>query len=264
MSSQYLKVCREAVSEAGEVLMDRLGQVRVQAKGRADLVTEADFAAQEVVRQKLFAAFPEHTVLGEEDPPEANERYPRSDYRWILDPLDGTTNYVHQVPHFSVSLALEHRGELLVGAVYNPAAGEFFTAAAGEGAFLNDRPIRTSRVISLSEGLAAVGFPAVVTRDSPDLRLFLAALETCQAIRRTGSAALNLCYVAAGRFDVSWSYCTKVWDVAAGILMVREAGGVTGSTQGGVFSLDVPQYFVAATPELYTELRELAATAGLL
>ncbi|NLX94605.1 MAG: inositol monophosphatase [Rhodopirellula sp.] len=261
--SEFLDVCQDVVKAAGQVLMDRLGRVNVRAKGRADLVTEADFASQELIRRTILAAFPNHDVLGEEDDgvTEATPRH--SDYRWIVDPLDGTTNYVHQVPHFGVSVALEYRGELLVGAVYNPATDECFSAAAGEGAFFNGKPMRTSQVVGLADALAAVGFPNVVTQQSPDLRLFLAALDSCQAIRRSGSAALNLCYVAAGRFDVAWSFCTKVWDVAAGILIVREAGGIVTSTHGDDFRLDEPYYFAAATPDLYAELQALAARAGL-
>ena len=149
----------------------------------------------------------------------------RAEYRWIVDPLDGTTNFVHGVPHYCVSLALERNGELLVGAVYDPLLEECFTAAAGQGAWLNGRPIHTSQVSLLSEALAAVGFPPKVTRDSPDLLLFLEMVCRCQAIRRTGSSALNLCYLAAGRFDLYWSYSTNIWDVAAGVLILREAGG---------------------------------------
>ncbi len=259
----FLEVCRRGVKEAGAILLDRIGRVRVQSKGRGDLVTEADFASQAWIRRMIQEAFPTHVVLGEEDQAEMSVQPGESAYRWIVDPLDGTTNYVHQVPHFSVSLALEHQGELLVGAVYNPVADECFTAEAGQGAFLNDRPIQASQVTTLCDALAAVGFPSVVTPASPDLKLFLAAVEVCQAIRRTGSAALNLCYVAAGRFDASWAYSTKIWDIAAGMLIVREAGGVV-STPGSV--VDAPlqgPYLAAANPRLHAQLRAVAARAGL-
>ncbi len=259
---EFLEVCLDTTKAAGKLLMDRWGRVSVQMKGPADLVTDADFASQELVRQRILDHFPDHLVLGEEEDSGAVSTG-QSGYRWIVDPLDGTTNYVHHVPHFSVSLALEHRGKLQVGAVYNPVANECFSAVVGEGAFLNGRPIRTSGVTSLSDALAAIGFPAVVRPESPDLRLFLAGLERCQAIRRTGSAALNLCYLAAGRFDVSWSFCTRIWDVAAGILIVGEAGGTVTSVRGDDFRLDDPYYLAAATPGLYAELRDMAARAGL-
>jgi myo-inositol-1(or 4)-monophosphatase len=261
--SDFLAVCCRGVREAGALLLDRMGRVAVHAKGQADLVTEADYASQELIRRTILEAFPDHAVLGEEDQPGTSPGPSDSDYRWIVDPLDGTTNFVHQVPHFSVSLALEHRGNLLVGAVYHPAADECYTAEAGQGAYLNGRRIRTSQVSSMSEALAAVGFPSVVTSESPDLKFFLTALEACQAIRRTGSAALNLCYLAAGRFDATWSYCTKIWDVAAGVLMIREAGGLVTSPEGGEFDLSRAHYLAAANPELHAELRELARRAGL-
>ena len=261
--SDFLDVCQRGAREAGALLLERMGRVSVQAKGRADLVTEADFASQELIREIVLKAFPDHGFLGEEKLPGTSTAADRVVYRWIVDPLDGTTNYVHQVPHFAVSLALERQGEIVVGVVYNPVADECFTAESGQGAFLNGRPIRTSQVTMLSEALAGMGFPAVVTRESPDLKMFLAALDACQAIRRTGSAALNLCYLASGRFDVAWSYSTKIWDIAAGILIVREAGGKITSPQGQEFVLSQTHYLAAATPELHAELWDLAVRAGV-
>ena len=160
-------------------------------------MTQADLASQEAVRRIVLGAFPAHCLLGEEKVP-GEPATDRAEYRWIVDPLDGTTNFVHGVPHYSVSLALERNGELLVGAVYDPMLDECFTAAAGRGARLNGRPMHASTVSRLSEALAAVGFPPNVQRDSPDLSLFVEMVCRCQAIRRTGSSALNLCYMAAG------------------------------------------------------------------
>jgi len=266
--SDYLEVCEKAVRAAGAVLLDRMGRVEVREKARSDLVTEADFASQKVVRSMVLTAFPDHVVIGEEDQPPVGgppSGLPRKEpeCRWLVDPLDGTTNYVHQVPHFCVSLALERSGRLLVGAVYDPVADECFSAAAGEGARLNGKQIRTSKVSSRSQALATVGFPAAVDADSPDLKLFLAALPECQALRRTGSAALNLCYLAAGRFDASWCYSTKSWDVAAGVLLIREAGGVVTAPNGGPFVLDDAHYLAAANCQLHAELLMLFARAGL-
>jgi len=264
--SEYVKVCETAVRAGGRVLLERIGRVEVREKSPSDLVTEADFASQEVVRQTILTAFPDHLVIAEEDQPaDAGVARPLApaEHRWFLDPLDGTTNYVHQVPHFSVSLALERSGELLVGAVYNPMNGELFSAAAGRGALLNGNPIRTSEVSHLPHSLAAVGLPSSVRPDSPDRVLFLAALTRCQALRRTGSAALNLCYVAAGRFDAFWSYSTKSWDVAAGALLIREAGGVVTAPDGGAFVLEEAHFLAAANKRLHAELRALVAEAGL-
>jgi myo-inositol-1(or 4)-monophosphatase len=256
--ADYLRVCEEAVRSGGQVIQQWAGRIEVRKKGPADLVTQADIASQEVVRRIVLGAFPNHSFLGEES--ESNGNQPaRAEYRWIVDPLDGTTNYVHGVPHYCVSLALERNGRLLVGAVYDPVLDECFTAAVGQGARLGGQPIHTSGVSELSEALAAVGFPPSVRADAPDLRLFLEMLPCCQAIRRTGSSALNLCYLAAGRFDLYWSYSTHIWDVAAGVLIVQEAGGRVTSPTGGEFSLEAAHFLAAATPALHARLCEVAA-----
>jgi myo-inositol-1(or 4)-monophosphatase len=256
--ADFLELCVTAVRRGGSVLLEKLGQVSAREKGPADLVTEADMASQELIRRTLLEAFPDHAFLGEEDDEASVEAAGQGEYRWIADPLDGTTNYVHGVPHFCVSLALERAGELLVGVVYNPVADECYTAEAGKGAFLNGDPIQTSRVAELPQALAATGFPTVVRPDSPDLQLFLKAVEVCQAVRRTGSCALNMCYLAAGRFDATWAYSAKIWDVAAGALIIREAGGVITSPEGGVFVLEDSRLLAAATPALHAELRGLS------
>lgn len=258
--SEFITVCEKAVRAGGAVVLDWIDRFDVHEKGPADLVTQADFASQKVIRQLVLDAFPDHSLLGEEkeDAPAADAP---TEYRWIADPLDGTTNYVHRVPHYSVSLALERRGELLVGAVFDPVRGECFTAAAGKGACLDHRPIHTSRIADLPQALAVVGFPPRVEPHSPDLLVFLEALRRCQAIRRTGSSALNLCYLAAGRFDVYWSFSTKVWDVAAGVLIIREAGGTVTAPDGGPFVLETGQFLAAATPPLHAQLRQLVGRA---
>jgi len=260
---RYLEVCENAVRRAGTVLVDRFGRVSARKKGPSDLVTEADLAAQEVVRHTIHKAFPEHALVGEEDPPGRTPMKRQDGFRWIVDPLDGTTNYVHRVPFFSVSLALEHCGELLVGAVYNPMSGECFTAAAQRGAFLNGSQMRTSDVRTLSEALIAAGFPPAVTPNLPDLRLFNEIVLVSQSVRRTGSAALNLAYVAAGRFDAGWSFSTKIWDVAAGALLITEAGGMVTSLSGGQRPPNSGSFLVAATPELHGELLRLVQRLGL-
>jgi myo-inositol-1(or 4)-monophosphatase len=190
----------------------------------------------------------------EEDAPGCRARSPEAEFRWIVDPLDGTTNYVHGVPFFSVSLALERRGELLVGAVYNPLSQECFTAAAGQGARLQGGGIRTSAARTLSGALVAAGFPAAVTPDAPDLKVFNQLVLASQAVRRTGSAALNLAFVAAGRFDAGWSFSTKIWDTAAGTLLIREAGGIATSITGESGGALTGSFLVAATRELHEQL----------
>lgn len=255
-NNDFLKVCVEAVRAGGAVVQEWFGRVEATKKGPADLVTPADFASQEAVRRVVLGAFPDHALLGEEEIP-GEPVSVDAEYRWIVDPLDGTTNYAHGVPHYAVSLALAHRGEAIVGAVYDPVRDECFTAAAGGGAHLNGRSIRTSGVTEMSEALGAVGFPPAVQADSPDLRMFTEAVVRCQSIRRTGSAALNLCYVAAGRFDLYWSFSTKVWDVAAGTLLVREAGGALTAPDGSPFQLDDAQFLAAATEPLRLQLQQL-------
>jgi len=257
----YLQVCEKAVRIGGRVVQQWVGHAKVHEKGPADFVTQADLASQEAVRQAVLGAFPNHCLLGEEEGPNATPT-DRAEYRWIVDPLDGTTNYIHGIPHYCVSLALECNGDLLVGAVFDPVLDECYTAVSGQGAWLNGRPIHTSRVASLAESLAVVGFPPNVQVDSPDVALFLDMLTRCQAIRRTGSAALNLCYLAAGRFDLFWSFSTHIWDVAAGVLILREAGGALSSPTGGPFCLEDACFLAAANPKLHTQLQEAASRRG--
>jgi len=259
---RYLSTCEQAARTGASALREWFGRVDVEEKSRANLVTQADFAAQEAVRQVVLSAFPDHRFLGEEQPGDSGARQSsRSPFRWIVDPLDGTTNYVHQVPHFAVLVALEEDGRLVVGAVYDPNREECFTAAAGRGACLNGRPIAVSGVSRLADALAAVGFPNEVHPGCPDLRVFLEVVTRCQSIRRTGSAALNLCYVAAGRFDLAWSFSTNAWDAAAGALMVREAGGVVESPHGGPFDLAAGRFLAAASGALMAEAQAVFQSA---
>jgi len=263
--ADYLRTCEEAVHAGAAALREWFGRVEAEEKSRANLVTQADFAAQEAVRRVIQAAFPDHRFLAEERAPgDRSAAGPKpersggpSPFRWIVDPLDGTTNYVHQVPHFAVSVALEEHGRLLVGTVYDPNRDECFTAAAGRGAQLNGEKISVSGVADLGDTLAAVGFPAEVDAECPDLRVFLEVVARVQSIRRTGSAALNLCYVAAGRFDLAWSFSTNAWDAAAGALVVREAGGVVESPHGGHFDLQSGRFLAAAGRTLMDQAQAL-------
>ncbi|MEN6407211.1 MAG: inositol monophosphatase family protein [Thermoguttaceae bacterium] len=254
----YLKVCETAARLGGQVIQQWLGRAEVRKKGPADLVTQADLASQEAVRHVVLEAFPDHDFLGEENTPNGPTAR-HSEYRWIVDPLDGTTNFAHGAPHYCVSLALERQGQLLVGTVYDPVHDQCFSAAAGGGAHLNGRPIHTSAVVELSESLAAVGFPPNPSRDAPDVRMFLEMLPRCQAIRRSGSAALNLCYLAAGWYDIFWSYATRIWDIAAGVLIVQEAGGVVTSPSGGKFILEQAHFLAAANQRLHEQLGQAAS-----
>lgn len=263
MTRNYLAVCEAAARKAGTVLRDMLGTTGVRHKKNPfDLVTEADIAAQEAIERIVLDAFPEHGFLGEEGDP-AGKNDGTSEFRWIVDPLDGTTNYVHGVPVFATSIALARSGELLCGVVYHPMAEEFYTAERGRGAFLNGHPIRTSSYRTLGESLVAVSFPTMTKNDSPDLRAFLRSVPVCQAIRRTGSTALNLAYVAAGRFEATWAFQCHPWDVAAGALLVEEAGGTVTAPDGTPLALDgdpVPICAVANAP-LQREVLQLLGGA---
>jgi myo-inositol-1(or 4)-monophosphatase len=251
----YQRVCERAARAGADVLRDWAGRFAVREKGPSDLVTEADLASQDAVKAIILGAFPRHGFLAEE----AGASIASQDdgFRWIVDPLDGTTNYVHGVPNYAVSIALERAGEPLVGTVYDPVADECFSAAAGQGATCNGRPLRVSAAQCLTQALVAVSFSAKVQRGDPEIDDFIEVNLQAQATRRLGSSALNLCYVAAGRFDAYWATTTKTWDIAAGALLVGEAGGVITSFDGGALDLGRPQFIAAATPALHRELSEL-------
>jgi myo-inositol-1(or 4)-monophosphatase len=246
----YLTVCEQAARAGGAVLLDWIDRFEVKEKGPSDLVTEADLTSQRVIREFLLGTFPEHGFLGEEG---VDERGSGS-CRWIVDPLDGTTNYAHRLPQFCVSVALEDAGEVIAGTIFDPMSGECFTAAAGQGAWLNGKPIRVSKVTELGQALAAVSFPARVPRGSPLIQDFIEVLHQAQAIRRMGSSALNLAYLAAGRLDAYWATDTKTWDVAAGWLLVQEAGGVVTGLGGEPRNLAHPHFVAAATPSLHAQM----------
>lgn len=221
--------------EAGAVLMhyyDRPHQETVKGN-LADIVTEADPAAEAVIVSRLRAAFPDHHIIGEEGggmgAPAAE-----ASYFWHVDPLDGTSNFASNIPYFSVSLALAERsGRPLVSAVYHPVSGELFSAARGYGAWLNDRPIHVSATTDLQKSMLCTGFPTdVATHPDNNLREWIHFLKLTRAVRRFGSAALDLCYVAAGRFDGFWESRIHSWDCLAGILCVLEAGGQASDYQG--------------------------------
>lgn len=251
---EFVEVGRRAALAGGAVLQDWAGRFAVTEKGPADLVTEADFASQEAVRKVLMEAFPEHGILAEEN---GLSTEGKDGYRWIIDPLDGTTNYVHGLAQYCVSIGLECRGKLLAGVVFDPKANDCFTAGLGQGAFLNGRALRVSGVRGLSKALVAVSFPPGVGRGDPSVEDFLNVMDHAQAIRRMGSSALNLCYLAAGRIDGYWARDTKAWDVAAGYLLVTEAGGVLTSYDGGPADVARPRFIAASTPELHRELSGL-------
>ena len=211
--------------DAGALLVQRLGTAKVSTKGDINLVTEADIAAENLIIERIRSYYPQHGILAEESGEAVLVGGKRSDWKWIIDPLDGTTNYAHGYPCFCVSIALEHAGRLELGVVYDPMREEMFAAERGQGATLNDRKIRVSEVEELNNAMLCTGFPYNV-RERPDFaREFANFTMAAQAVRRDGSAALDLAYVACGRFDGFWEDGLSPWDIAAGALLIAEARG---------------------------------------
>jgi myo-inositol-1(or 4)-monophosphatase len=226
-----MAVAVEAAQAAGRLLMKNFGRpVRTVHKGTIDLVTEMDTASERIIFETLQASFPDDGLLSEEAPAEHMEKL----RRWIIDPLDGTTNYAHAFPVFAVSIALEIEGEVVVGVVEDPVHGETFTASRGGGAFSNGEAIRVSDVSELVEAFLATGFPYDVhTTEVNNLDHFENFVRRVQAIRRPGAAAIDLSYTACGRFDGFWELKLRPWDVAAAALIVEEAGGRVSDFAGG-------------------------------
>lgn len=240
--SELLEAAVEVARRAGAVLRDRLHQARTvthKGQGLSDLVTDADQASEALVLEELARRFPGHAVLAEE-----RGAVGQGDFLWFVDPLDGTTNYAHGVPHFCVTLAVEGPvaggSALLAGVVYDPMREELFAAARGEGATLNGRPLRVSQAPALDGALLCTGFPYDLhLRPEAPLGLFLRLVQRAQGMRRFGSAALDLAYVACGRFDGYFEFGLKPWDVAAGALLIAEAGGAVSRIDGAPFD---PRY----------------------
>jgi myo-inositol-1(or 4)-monophosphatase len=251
---EYLSAAEEAARTAGEILQDWAGRFTVSEKGPADLVTEADIAAQEAIHRILHERFPDHGFVGEEG---LSTGAGASGHRWIIDPLDGTTNYVHRFPYYAVSIGLECRGELVAGVIYDPTRKELFAARQGAGATLDNRPLRVSHFDRLDRAMVIASFPPGVAPDSLPIKRFLAVIPHAQTIHRSGSAALNLAYVAAGRLDAFWSSSLKPWDVAAGALIVAEAGGRVTTMSGRPFDIAVPDLLCSNGTEIHEQLSVL-------
>ena len=234
----------EIAREAGARLREFLAAgVETEYKGDVDLVTVADRTVEKLIRERLGAAFPEHGIYGEEGTRERME----GEYRWYVDPLDGTTNFAHGIPHFCVSLGLEHRpaglkadedGQLVAAVIYDPNRDELFTAERGKGAWLNGKPIHVSKTPELAEALVATGFPSHKRHDNPNIHFYQEFTLRSHGVRRAGSAALDLAYVACGRLDAFWEFKLNPWDTAAGFLLVEEAGGRCSDYAGGHYRLD--------------------------
>lgn len=224
-----LQAAIEIAREAGAVLMEHFQHVRAESKGEFDLITEADRASERLIVRRLQERFPTHGIVAEE----GSGHESASEFRWYVDPLDGTTNFAHSFPMFNVTLALEQAGELIAGVIFDPFHDELFQAARGEGAFLNGKRIKVSRTPNLESSLLATGFPSRKRHRNVNVHFFYELAMITHGIRRPGSAALDLAYVACGRLDGFWEFGLNPWDMAAGLLIVREAGGRTSDMKGG-------------------------------
>ncbi|MDE0936590.1 MAG: inositol monophosphatase family protein [Mariniblastus sp.] len=252
----YSAASREAARRGGQILLKWLGKTTTQEKGFRDLVTQADYESQQVIQDFLKCEFPNHHFIGEESTSESHESS-QSDFCWIVDPLDGTTNYVHGLRSFAVSIALYHHQTPLVGTVLDPVLEECYWASQGLGAKLNGELIRASGCNEIDKSLFVFSFPRGMTRTNPEVIRFLNMLENVGSIRRLGSAALNLCYVACGRADGYWATSLAKWDVAAGWLIAREAGASIEDFRGHQLDLEKPFFCAAATSDLLEQVKPL-------
>lgn len=254
---EFLQTAQDAARRAAGVLQSWADRFTVSEKSPANLVTEADFAAQDAIHRQIRERYPDHGFLAEEGLEESSSDSP---YRWVIDPLDGTSNYVHRFPYYAVSIALEEAGELLVGVIYDPNRDEMFSAVRGEGAALNDEPIRPTTVSSLHDAMVVVSLPVGVNRSHPAVVRFLQVLPVAQTVQRTGSAALNLAYLACGRIDAFFSSSLQPWDAAAGALIVQQAGARITKIDGSPFEIEVADLLASNGTEIHEELQRVLAS----
>ncbi len=255
-----LTIAVKAARSAGSIInraSQNLDLLNVSKKSHSDYVSEVDGAAEDAIIKVLLTAYPDHAILAEESGRQGDHK--KSEYQWIIDPLDGTTNFLHGFPKYSVSIAVRYKGVLAHAVVYDPTHNELFTASRGSGAYLNDRRIRVSKRIRLEDCLIGTGLPF---RDLTHMDAYFAMLKDIvprtAGIRRPGSAALDLAYVAAGRYDGFWEIGLAPWDMAAGCLLITEAGGLVGDLEGNETQLDSGQ-IIAGNPKIFGQLLQVIA-----
>lgn len=262
MNQQHLEVAVTAARAGAEELLRFWNSRTVSEKAPKDLVTDADLASQKAIRDILMDAFADYAFVGEEE----GETEPPADVRagdadappcWVVDPLDGTVNYVHQLQSFAVSIGLYQAGKMRLGVILDPITEELYTAIDGHGAHLNGQALKTSDCNDLSHALIACSFPAGVKGDSPEVTRFVKVLERCRSLRRLGSCALNMCYVAAGRLDGYWATNVSAWDSAAGTVIAREAGAQLTAYDGSPLDDWQPKFCVTATKPLQDTMIDL-------
>ncbi len=253
-----VNIAVRAARRAGEIMIRQLNHLEaleVTEKALNEYVTEVDYRAEEAIIEVIYDHYPDHSILAEERGQQGS-----NEFQWIIDPLDGTTNFIHGFPVFAVSIAITHNGQLEHGVVYDPLRQEIFTASRGQGAQLDNRKIRVSRCNTMKHSLIATGFPYRGNGKYLDdyLAMLKSVIATSSGIRRPGSAALDLCYVAAGRVDGFWEFGLKIWDIAAGALMIKEAGGRISDFHGTDAYLESGDV-VAGNPKIYAGLSKLLA-----
>jgi len=250
----YLETAVEIAREAGSVLANYFERrVTFELKGEFDLVTEADRASEKLVVERLRSRFPSHAVVAEE----GGGHESASEYRWFVDPLDGTTNFAHSFPMFNVTLGLERAGEIIAGVIYDPIRQEMFTAERGGGAWLNNRRIRVSSVQDVGDSLSSTGFPSRKRHHNVNIHFYYQLAMASHGVRRTGSAALDLAYVACGRLDFFWEFGLKPWDMAAGVLLVQEAGGCVSDMKGAPHRVAASEHLLADNGALHAPVLEM-------
>ncbi len=253
-----LNIAIKAARVASKVMLhniERLDQLDIEQKGRADFVSEVDRQAEEIIIDTIHSAYPDHGILAEESGISGDKD--KSEHEWIIDPLDGTTNFLHGLPVYAVSIGLRVKGVLQTAVVYDPSRDELFSASKGKGAHLNDRRIRVSDTRTLSNALLATGFPYNEMKYlEPWLGSFKALVPHVAGIRRAGSAALDLAQVACGRYDGFWEFGLNPWDIAAGILLIQEAGGFSSDMKGRQDMLETG-HIIAGNPKLFGKLQTL-------
>jgi myo-inositol-1(or 4)-monophosphatase len=262
-SLEFLPKMTAIAREAGALLMEFFDKnIRIEYKGDADLVTAADRKSEALIRERIRQTWPSHDVLGEEE----GLRDTGSEYRWYVDPLDGTTNFAHGFPVFCVSMGLQHKNQMIAGVCFDPTRNEVFAAERGKGATLNGRSIHVSATKHLKESLVGTGFPSHKRHKNPNIHFYYQITLRSHGVRRAGSAALDLCYVASGRMDGFWEFNLNPWDTAAGVLIVEEAGGRVTNFSGGPFELNSREVLASNSiihEELVGEFREIFAGRGL-
>jgi myo-inositol-1(or 4)-monophosphatase len=250
----YLETAVEIAREAGALLANYFERrVLFELKGEFDLVTEADRASEKMVVERLRSHFPSHTIVAEE----GSGHEGGSEYRWYVDPLDGTTNFAHSFPMFNVTLGLVRAGEVVAGVVYDPLRQEMFMAERGAGAYLNNRRIHVSKTARLSDSLASTGFPSRKRHHNVNIHFYYQLAMASHGVRRTGSAAIDLAYVAAGRLDFFWEFGLKPWDMAAGTLLVEEAGGRVSDMKGSSHAVTSSDHLLADNGVLHDQVLEI-------